>query len=169
MLDTLLTHAAGENHRESTVKLSAYHACVRQVVVPTPPKFFGRPGLLVVCHGGIGGSGRGGGDSGAGGGMDLIREWDLNSPRVALTPRTRANQQSASGVGVSTPCEAVSTRGTTVFVPAGGGGGAGVGDGDARVVGSSNTLATSVSALVVHSVNAATPKYSFRAMFVFCH
>ena len=35
---------------------------------------------------------------------------------VALAPRTPANQQSASGVGVFTPCGAVSTWGTTVFV-----------------------------------------------------
>ena len=38
-------------------------------------------------------------------------------PRVALAPRTPANQQSGSGIGVSTPYGAVPTRGTTVFVP----------------------------------------------------
>ena len=37
-------------------------------------------------------------------------------PWVELAPRAPANQQSASGVGVSTPCGTVSTRGTTVFV-----------------------------------------------------
>ena len=42
----------------------------------------------------------------------------LYAPRMALTPRTPANQQSASEVGVSTPCGAVSTLETTaVFVP----------------------------------------------------
>ena len=39
------------------------------------------------------------------------------NPRVPLASRTPANQQSASGVGVSTPCGVVSNRGTTVFVP----------------------------------------------------
>ena len=41
-------------------------------------------------------------------------------PGMPLASRTRANQanqQSAGGVGVSTPCGAVSNRGTTVFVP----------------------------------------------------
>ena len=37
--------------------------------------------------------------------------------RVALAPRTPGSQQSVCGVGTSTPCGAVSTRGTTVFVP----------------------------------------------------
>ena len=38
-------------------------------------------------------------------------------PRVVLAPRIPANHQSAIGVVVSTPCGAVSTRRTTVFVP----------------------------------------------------
>ena len=38
-------------------------------------------------------------------------------PRVARAPPASANQRSASGIGVFTPCGAVSTRGTTVFVP----------------------------------------------------
>ena len=38
-------------------------------------------------------------------------------PRLALAPRTPANQRSCSGVGVSTPCRAVSTWGIAVFVP----------------------------------------------------
>ena len=38
-------------------------------------------------------------------------------PRVALVPRTTTNQRSASGVGVSTPCGVVSTRGTAVLSP----------------------------------------------------
>ena len=37
-------------------------------------------------------------------------------PRVLLTPPTPANQQSATGVGVSTSCVALSTRGTNAFV-----------------------------------------------------
>ena len=35
----------------------------------------------------------------------------------ALTPRAPINQQSTSGVEVSTPCGGVSTRGISVFVP----------------------------------------------------
>ena len=38
------------------------------------------------------------------------------SSRPALAPRAAANQQPASGFGVSTPCGAVSTPGITVFV-----------------------------------------------------
>ena len=38
-------------------------------------------------------------------------------PRVPPTPRTPANQQSASAIGVSTTCGAVSTRWTTRFHP----------------------------------------------------
>ena len=41
----------------------------------------------------------------------------LYPPQVALASRTRANQQSANRVRVSITCGAVSTRGTTVFVP----------------------------------------------------
>ena len=37
--------------------------------------------------------------------------------RRALALCAPANQQSVSGVGVSTPCGAVSTRGMSVFVP----------------------------------------------------
>ena len=39
------------------------------------------------------------------------------TPRVALALRTPANLQSASGVGVSALCGAVSTRETAVSVP----------------------------------------------------
>ena len=49
----------------------------------------------------------------------LIREWDPVVPGWRwLDFRAPANQRSADGVGVSTPCGAVSTRGITVFVPA---------------------------------------------------
>ena len=41
----------------------------------------------------------------------------LYPPRLALAPRTPAIQQSITGVGVSAPCGAVSTRGAAVFVP----------------------------------------------------
>ena len=37
--------------------------------------------------------------------------------RVALALRIPANLQSVTGVRISTPCEAVSIRGTAVFVP----------------------------------------------------
>ena len=50
----------------------------------------------------------------------IIRGWDpiiFHLPRVALTPRTLANQQSGSRVGGSTPCGAVSTPATTRFRP----------------------------------------------------
>ena len=39
------------------------------------------------------------------------------NPRRVLTPCAHVNQQSASGVGVSTPCGAVSTGGIPVFSP----------------------------------------------------
>ena len=39
------------------------------------------------------------------------------TPCVPVASRTPANQQLASGVGVSTPCGAVSTPPTTVFAP----------------------------------------------------
>ena len=38
-------------------------------------------------------------------------------PRLPLTPRTPANQRSASGVGASAPCRQVSTRGISVSSP----------------------------------------------------
>ena len=44
-----------------------------------------------------------------------MRRWDLIMP--ARAPGTPANQQPASGIVVSTPCRAVSTRGTVIFVP----------------------------------------------------
>ena len=48
----------------------------------------------------------------------LIRGWDPVGPRWRLLYfRAPANQRSAGGIGVSTPCGAVSTRGITVFVP----------------------------------------------------
>ena len=47
-----------------------------------------------------------------------IRGWDLILPGSCwLYEPQPLNQQSASVVGVSTPCEAVPTRGVTVFVP----------------------------------------------------
>ena len=48
----------------------------------------------------------------------FIRGWKPIFPGVPwLYVRSPANQQPASGAGVSTPCGAVSTRETTVFVP----------------------------------------------------
>ena len=47
----------------------------------------------------------------------VVLEMEPFPPWVALAPRTPARQQSASGVGVSTLCGAVSIRGTTVFLP----------------------------------------------------
>ena len=38
-------------------------------------------------------------------------------PRVALALRAAANQRSARGIGVSTPCGAVLTRENSIFVP----------------------------------------------------
>ena len=38
-------------------------------------------------------------------------------PRVVLALRAPANQRSARGIGVSTPCGAVSTRENSIFVP----------------------------------------------------
>ena len=48
----------------------------------------------------------------------MIRGWDIIVPgwRCILS-RAPANQRLAGGIGVPTPCEAVSTRGITVFVP----------------------------------------------------
>ena len=48
----------------------------------------------------------------------MIRGWDsvVRGWRW-LYSRAPTNQQSAGGVGVSTPCGAVSTRGITLFVP----------------------------------------------------
>ena len=40
-----------------------------------------------------------------------------NNSRSVLAPWAPANQQSASGVGISTPCGVVSTRGISVFGP----------------------------------------------------
>ena len=49
----------------------------------------------------------------------LIRRWDPVVPgRRWLFFRAPANQRLAGGVGISTPCGAVSIRGITVFVPA---------------------------------------------------
>ena len=49
----------------------------------------------------------------------LIRGWEPVVPGWRwLYFRAPANQRTAGGVGVSTPCGAVSTRGITVFVPA---------------------------------------------------
>ena len=46
----------------------------------------------------------------------LMRGWELILPGVRwLYVRSSANQRSASGTGVSTPCRAVSTRGITDF------------------------------------------------------
>ena len=48
----------------------------------------------------------------------MIRGWDPVFPGWCwLYSRDPANQRSAGGVGVSTPCGAVSTRGITIFVP----------------------------------------------------
>ena len=48
----------------------------------------------------------------------MIRGWGAILPRGALTLcMSPGNQRSASGVGVSTPCGAVSTREKTIFVP----------------------------------------------------
>ena len=47
----------------------------------------------------------------------LIRGMGPYLQRVALALQTQASKQSDGGVGVSTPCGAISTRGTTVFVP----------------------------------------------------
>ena len=38
-------------------------------------------------------------------------------PRVALALRAPENQRSALAIGVSTPCDAVSTRDNSIFVP----------------------------------------------------
>ena len=46
-----------------------------------------------------------------------IRGWGPILPGCSGTPRTPANQQSASGVRVPTPYGAVSTLGIAVFVP----------------------------------------------------
>ena len=48
----------------------------------------------------------------------LIRGWDhIVLGWHWLISRSQAYQRSASGVGISTPCGAVPTRGITVFVP----------------------------------------------------
>ena len=48
----------------------------------------------------------------------ILRGWELILPGVRwLCVRSPANQRSAGGTGVSTPCGAVSTRGITIFVP----------------------------------------------------
>ena len=48
----------------------------------------------------------------------LDRRWDSILPRWSwLNIRTIANQRSAGGVGISTPCGEVSTRMISVFVP----------------------------------------------------
>ena len=48
----------------------------------------------------------------------MIRGWEPVVPGWRwLYSRAPANQRSTGGVGVSTPCGAVSTRGITVFVP----------------------------------------------------
>ena len=47
----------------------------------------------------------------------LIRGREIILPGSAGTLRSPANQRSASTTGVSTPCGAVSTLGTTAFVP----------------------------------------------------
>ena len=52
--------------------------------------------------------------SGCGGTLGVVPR---GKPRRALAPGAPVNQQSPSGVGVSTPCGAVSTREIYVFVP----------------------------------------------------
>ena len=48
----------------------------------------------------------------------LMRGWELILPEVCwLHVRSPANQRSAGGTGVFTPCGAISTRGIYVFVP----------------------------------------------------
>ena len=48
----------------------------------------------------------------------LIRGWDLILPGWCLLYEPKVGvQQAANAVGGSTPCEAISTQGTTVFFP----------------------------------------------------
>ena len=48
----------------------------------------------------------------------MIQAWSQGyPPRVALALRPPANQRSANGIGISTPCRAFSTREKYIFIP----------------------------------------------------
>ena len=56
-------------------------------------------------------------NNGCGGTGGVILGRSPGPPRVSLALLAPANQRSARGIGISTPCGAVSTQENSIFVP----------------------------------------------------